>query len=129
MDYAKLAEEISIDPLARGYSGMTDQQVADDLNTVYRPREYVSGWEIFNATDDIEYAALTDAGKSAWDALCAIDNIDVSNGIAKAREAELFGPGTNTRANLLTLKVSLTRSQELGFGILETIDITFARAL
>ena len=31
-----LADEINIDPLGRGYSGMTDQQIADSLNTVDR---------------------------------------------------------------------------------------------
>ncbi len=34
---AKIKAEIDSDPLTRGYSGMTDQQVADDMNTAYRP--------------------------------------------------------------------------------------------
>lgn len=36
-DYKAFKSEIVNDPLARGYSSMTDQQVADDLNTAYRP--------------------------------------------------------------------------------------------
>jgi hypothetical protein len=32
----RLADEIANDPLGRGYSTMTDQEVADDLNTAYR---------------------------------------------------------------------------------------------
>ena len=39
MDYVALASEISLDPLLRGYSGMTNAQIADDLNTAYRPAE------------------------------------------------------------------------------------------
>ena len=31
-----LADEVANDPLVRGYSGMTDQQIADSLNTVDR---------------------------------------------------------------------------------------------
>lgn len=34
-----LKSEITADPLGRGYAGMTDQQVADDLNSVYRTRD------------------------------------------------------------------------------------------
>lgn len=34
-----LAAEITGDPLTRGYSGMTDAQVAADVNTVYRPAD------------------------------------------------------------------------------------------
>lgn len=36
MDYPVLADELTTDPLVRGYAGMTDAQAADDLNTVYR---------------------------------------------------------------------------------------------
>ena len=35
-DIAGIKAEIDADPLGRGYAGMTDQQVADDLNTAYR---------------------------------------------------------------------------------------------
>lgn len=116
MKTLELAVELTNDPLTRGYAGMTDQQAADDLNTLYRYAyvDTVSGWEIFNATDDTEYAALTIDQKASWDRLCAIDQIDVSNGVAKAKEAELFGPGTVTRTNLLNLKrTPISRAQEL----------------
>lgn len=120
-----LKTEITTDPLTRGYSGMTDAQIAADLNTVYRTRnrDYVFGWEIFNATNDTEYSALTDAQKSAWDALCAIEQIDTGNGVAKAREAELFGAGTTTRSNLQALRTeNISRAQELiGRDVVEKI--------
>jgi len=35
-DIDALSQELTNDPLGRGYSGMTDQQAADDLNTAYR---------------------------------------------------------------------------------------------
>ena len=35
-DFNAIKAEIDTDPLTRGYSGMNDQAVADDLNTVYR---------------------------------------------------------------------------------------------
>lgn len=125
-----LADEITNDPLARGYAGMTDQQVADSMNAVDRTQvqAFISGSEIFNATDDAEYAALTDAQKSAWDALCAIDSIDTSSGVAKAREAELFGPATATRTALQALKNKpVSRATELGLPTITADRVTTAR--
>lgn len=126
-----LAAEITIDPLGRGYSGMSDLAVANDLNTEYRTitRVTVAGWEIFNVTDDVEYAALTDAQKASWDALCGIEQIDTANGVAKAREAELFGGGTTTRSNLATLKSPVaSRAVELGLPFVREGNIQEARA-
>ena len=40
MDYNVLNTELTTDPLTRGYAGMTDQQAADDINTVYRLVNY-----------------------------------------------------------------------------------------
>lgn len=117
-----LATEVLTDPLNRGYSGMSDAEVADDLNSEYRTRtrDSVFGYEIFNVTNDAEYNALTDAQKSSWDALCAIEQINTSSGVAKAREAELFGPGTTTRSNLIALRIeSMSRATELGLGFVK----------
>lgn len=36
MNLQVIKDELTTDPLARGYSGMTDAQAADDLNTAYR---------------------------------------------------------------------------------------------
>lgn len=132
----ELSLELTNDPLGRGYAAMTNQEAADDLNTLYRNQatDNVTGAQIFNATDDTEYAVLTETQKSAWDRLCAINEIDVSNGVAKAREAELFGPGTQTRINLLALKyIAISRAQELdileGTSLVFATDVANARAL
>lgn len=125
-----LRSEILVDPLVRGYLGMTDLEVADDLNTEYRTktRGNVAGWEIFNVTDDVEYAALTDLEKASWDALCGIEQIDTGNGVAKAKEAELFGGGTTTRSNLSTLQnPAASRATELGLPFVYEGHIQEAR--
>ena len=130
MDIGILRTELTDDPLSRGYSSMSDLEAANDLNTVYRTktRDYVSGSEIFNVTDNTEYAALTDAQKISWDALCGIDQIDTSSGVAKAREAEIFGPGTTTRSNLSAIKSpAATRAVELGIGIVYEGNVMEAR--
>ena len=41
-DIEIIKTEITDDPLTRGYSGMTDVQVANDMNTLYRPLDNVS---------------------------------------------------------------------------------------
>lgn len=125
-----LIDEITNDPLVRGYSGMTDAELADSLNTENRSvtKQFLTGSEIFNATDDVEYAALTDAQKSSWDALCAIGSIDTNSGVAKAREAELFGVSTTTRANLLAVRTqTVSRAVELGLGSVDEGDVKKAR--
>lgn len=132
MDYVALKSELDVDPLTRGYSGMSDAAAAADLNTVYRTcaRDYVAGWEIFNETDDAEYDALTDLQKSSWDALCAIEQIDTTSGVAKAREAELFGAGTTTRSNLAALRSPpCSRAVELKLGEVNAGDVGVARSL
>jgi len=131
MDIDVLKTELIDDPLSRGYSGMNDLEAATDLNTVYRTdsRDYVRGWEIFNITDDTEYTALTDAKKASWDALCGVEQIDTTSGVAKAREIELFGPGTTTRDNLVSLKnPAASRAVELGIGIVYEGNVQEARA-
>ena len=51
-----LKPEVLSDPLTRGYSGMTDEQVADDLNTIYRTHDVqsVSSADIYDAIDRAE---------------------------------------------------------------------------
>lgn len=132
MDMEVLKAELSDDPLIRGYASMSDLEAADDLNEAYRSvtRNYVFGWEIFNATNESEYATLNDAQKSSWDALCAIDQIDTSCGVSKAREAELFGPGTATRSNLIALRnPAASRATELGLGMIKPGHISEARRI
>ena len=132
MDYQTLADELTTDPLTRGYSGMTDEEAATDLNTVYRtlPVETVPGADIFNATDDVEYGALTAEQQNRWLNMCGVTDIDVSSGVAKSLEAELFGAGTTTRSNLAALKTrDVSRGEELGLGFIKTGDVQFARTL
>jgi hypothetical protein len=46
-DYSKLREELTNDPLERGYSGMSDAEAAADLNTKYRTRiRHISSAEL-----------------------------------------------------------------------------------
>ncbi len=130
IDYKALANELTDDPLTRGYSGMDDKAAADDLNTVYQkvPVETVDGGAILNATDEDEYEALPAVDRTEWLALCAVLGIDIAAGVAKGIEARLFGGGTQTRADLGALKTQdVSRAVELGFGVVTFNDVAEAR--
>jgi len=132
MNYQVLHTELDTDPLTRGYSGMSDSEAADDLNTVYRtlPVDTVPGSDIFNNTDDAEYGALTAEEQNRWLNMCGVSDIDVSSGVAKSLEAELFGAGTDTRTNLLALKTrDVSRGEELGLGIVKAGNVEEVRRL
>lgn len=132
MDYQILADEITNDPLARGYSGMTDEQVTDSLNlTIDRDvnRENISGSEAWNTTVSADYAGLTDAKKSEWLSFCGIESNDPF-GAAVQVVVDVFGGGSDTAAALDALRVdTVSRAVEL-FGVDVIIgDVQNARAL
>ena len=59
-----LRAELTDDPLGRGYSGMSDEEAAADLNTAYRSRNLaaLTASGVLNAVDVAEYNAL-DSGQ------------------------------------------------------------------
>ncbi len=133
MDYVALKAELDTDPLTRGYAGMTDEQVVTDLNTENRTRikDSLTGAEIYSVTDGTEFAALTDAAKAQWLALCAIESIDPNNGTpAAALTTDLFGGGSTTQGALVALREeTVSRAVEIGLGNVIIGDVQNARAL
>ncbi len=138
MDIQILADEITNDPLGRGYSGMDDSQVAVDMNTKYRSRNRtsMSGSEIWDNTDPAEFAALEDgadtSGKSErnrkleWVSFCGINNHDPF-GSSKEFVIDIFGIGTTT-ANLDAVRVeTISRGVELELGIIKVGHVQMAR--
>lgn len=125
-DYMKpLKDEIQNDPLVRGYAGMTDQQVADDLNAAYRSQEVssFSGDFMFARTDPDEFAALPTDKQQLWVSFTSKASVDpwAANNVAFAEW--VFGSGAQTITNLANERTeAITRAQEIGF----TKDITAA---
>lgn len=131
MNLQVLKTELDGDPLVRGYSGMTDQEAADDLNTVYRQRNraQVSGANAYDLTDSTEYDALTDAKKSQWLSLCAIESVDPF-GPAVGAVIDIFGGASTTVSNLQSYRVeSISRAIELGLGEVTPQHVKDARAI
>ncbi len=115
-----LKDELVIDPLTRGYVGMTDQAAADDLNSIYpapdtrtRNRESMTASEVANAIDVTEFTALTNVQEQEiWNWL----HLGTLNpfGIEATRFIAIFGGGSATIAALSAARVeSITRAVEL----------------
>ena len=112
-----LKTEIETDSLSRGYSGMTDLEVATDLNIVYREVDVqsVSGQEIFETVIPSEYNALTDKQINLLHAIMGMGSILVNGTNTRTALLTMFGAGTTTRSNLGALqKRDVSRAQELG---------------
>jgi len=118
VDIVRLTEELTQDPLGRGYSAMTDQQIADDLNNprIDVIRGKLSGSTLFNAIDPAEFAALSDQTKQfVRDVFSLGDAVDVGPGTnARTVMLDAFGAATTTRANLVAaVTVTLSRAEQL----------------
>jgi len=114
-----LASEIADDPLGRGYSSMSEQEIADDMNTVYRqrPRDTMTSSEVANAIDPAEFIGLTNAQEQEiWNWL----HLGVLNpfGIEATRFTAIFGGGSTTITALQAMRQeSISRATELGLGV------------
>lgn len=137
MDYQALKSELDTDALGFGYSGMTDAVVVTAINSVDSPygqtviKEFLTGAEVFKATDSTEFDALTDAQRSEWLNLCGIEQLDPANGTpAAAAATRIFGGGSTTLANLQSLREEvISRATQLGLGAVNLGDVQNARAL
>lgn len=128
-DYVALRAELDTDPLVRGYGAMTDQQAADDLNTVYRTRNRsnMTGKEVKDRIDVTEWGARTDPQKQIVLALCNRDDLNPFGIDATIFQDAMTG-ATNTLAALNTYRVeNISRGEELGFGVLTAAHIDTAR--
>jgi len=111
-----LKTEIDTDPEGRGYSGMTNLEIANDLNVVYRTKNKTSmtGSEILNAIVIAEWTPLTDAQKrTVWDVVHLSDINPF--GVEAQLLIAVFGAGSNTIAALADArKDDVSRATELG---------------
>ena len=125
-----LKSELQNDPLNRGYSGMTDAQVAEDLNTKYRTGNVTSfsGDFMFTKTDAAEFAGLTDHKRILWLSFCGRD-VDPWNEVNVEFVKWIFGSTAQTVVNLGAARTqSISRAQELGIGSVTSQDVKDTRA-
>lgn len=127
--HATLKAELANDPLGKGYSGMTDDQVVVALNVADRENPATwSGSKVLNVIVKPEYDALTAANKALiWDVL----HLGELNpyGIEAALFVAAFGPDSATIKALAALRNAerITRAQELGLGDVAPYHVWEAR--
>lgn len=129
MNLELLRLEILTDPLLRGYSGMSDQEVADSLNDTNRSynRAVMSGREIGNQVDQTEYEALTSDEKSLLFQLLNMNSLD-PYGFAQIALSDLFPNGSTTLSNLAAVRSGrMSRGAEIGFGKVKVGHVIDAR--
>lgn len=129
-DYAVLKNEIATDPLTRGYSGMTNAQIAASLNTANRTRNRTSmtASEVLNAISVTEFNVLTAANKQlVWD-LVHLGTLNPF-GVEATLFTNIFGGGSTTISTLAGLRSqSISRATELGLGVVSEGLVAEAKA-
>lgn len=131
MDYAALRQEITADPLALGYSGMTDANAAVKLNAFDTgrtlSRRVIGKNELMTAISDSEWPT-TAILQHKLSILFACDTIDASNANVRGVFAAIFPAGA-TRTALLALATRVvSRADELGLGTVQAADVALVRA-
>lgn len=124
-----LKTEITTDPLTRGYSGMSDEAAAVDLNTVYRTRNkaIMTATEIFNAVDKTELSNLSVAKEQRMYRLLSFGELNPF-GLEVDVFIDIFGAGSTTITTLQVLrKDDVSRGIELGIGIVRVGNVMEAR--
>jgi len=132
MDMAILHSELTNDPLARGYAGMTDAQAAASLNTANRAttRTIIPAWEIIGATVPSEWTALSAAEKQRYQTITGAGEVDASNQNVRNAFLAMFAGGTATRTALAALQngPNVSRATELGLPFVGAHHVAAARA-
>ena len=133
MDYPALRNELLNDPVALGYAGKTDQQAADLLNSTTTgrtlPRTSVPTTEVLGAILNTDWPAAASASESKLRAILGMPFVDASNGNIRGLFQAIFAAGTTTRTNLLALaNRTVSRAEELGFGVVLAVDVNRARS-
>ncbi len=132
MDIDVLKAELTDDDLERGYSGMTDEEVATSLNNLIdrtRNRTTMSGREVAAEIVDAEYDALSDAKKNQILSLTSASDIDPFGFAANVIKG-VFTLGSDTLTALVTARVqNISRSVELGLGVIRIGHVQQARAV
>lgn len=89
----------------------------------------VTGQDIFEATTAADFGALSAGQKAMFFAIIGMGTILVNGTNTKKALLEMFGVGTETRANLAALQVEkISRVTDLELGLVNAFHIQQARA-
>lgn len=136
MDYPRLQAEINADPVTLGYSGKTDQQIADLLNSTTTsrtlPQTRVDTTQILGVIQVAAWPTVGSASESQLLAILGMPFVDASNINIRGIFGSIFpnsGGTVTTRNNLLALATrTVSRADELSLGLVLAVDVTRAKA-
>lgn len=116
-----LASEINTNPLGLAYSGKTNQQDADLLNTPGASSQtidsgVVPSYQIWAAIVSAEWTALSAIQQQQLRDWVSGGYVDTSSSTVRAVFGALFGAQTTTRANLMALTARPASRAEILFG-------------
>lgn len=132
-----LKAEIDTDPLARGYSGMTDAQVAADVNAVNRTidRSQVPAASVLAAIKPGDFlltfatATVNLVHARYFDYIMATETVDLDHPNIRTALSTIFAGKTDTLQALNALQTrSVSRGVEIGAGIVYPGHVGEARA-
>lgn len=132
MDYNALKTELlSGHPITGAYNSnsvIAATQIND--KNVTSNKLSISGDDIFNATVNTEFIALTSEKKTLWLSFCGRSIINPFNSANVAFVTWIFGGGSATVAALAGVRTeTISRAVALGFGTVLAGDIEYARSI
>ncbi len=131
MDIAALKAELLSGHPDTGAYDVDDTIAASQLNAVNRTRNVasVTGQDLFEATTETDRNALTAADTTLFLGIIGMGEILVNGTNTKAALLSMFGPLTDTRANLAALqKEGISRAVEIELGVVKAGHVQQARA-
>ncbi len=130
-DIDALRDELINDPLARGYSGMSDEAAADDLNSLTtgrtRPRTSMTSTEVWQAIDVTELRALADGDRSLVMAVLQFESIDPFRNEATLFIALFGAPSATITALQAARQETVSRAVERNIGKVKPGNVGEAR--
>lgn len=131
MNLVLLRQHIDADPDARGYSGMSDAEVAVSLSTETKTRNItsMSGTEVAQNIDATDWAGLTADEKNQIIGMCGWNTLNPW-GVEADIFLSIFGGGSATIIALNAARVeTVTDAEYYGFGGVSAADVETARAI
>lgn len=138
INYAALQTELTTDPNGYGYAPMitsgNDSGLADAVNLVRGSisidRGVVDSYEIIDATEAADWAALTAGEKQRYQTITGAGRVNLQNTRVRSSFQAMFGPATATRANLIAILTRTGSRVEQLFGAGASVHfLDIARAL
>ncbi len=129
--YSVLSDEITTDPLERGYAGMDDAQVAASLNAKDRQRNRgsMSALEISANIDKADWDALSPADQDRIFDILSMGEFDPFGVWVEVFTGSFPGGGTTLTALSAARVESISRAVELGLPIIDSAHIADVRGV